>query len=137
MEQLGLPASASNLSRRVFDRGQDVASVNISEEGNLVFVGAQKVKAPFEQSTWTWRIFLLHLPTSAWNPAQDPASDPNVTMQARCTHGAAQQRLAAPSSCRTGTAWRAARAWCCASSATTSRIPSSSAQARLQLKLIG
>ena len=41
VEQLGLPASASNLSRRVFDRGQDVASVNISEEGNLVFAGAQ------------------------------------------------------------------------------------------------
>jgi len=41
VEQLGLPASASNLSRRVFDRGQDVASVNISEEGNLVFAGAR------------------------------------------------------------------------------------------------
>ena len=39
MEQLGLPASASGLSRRVFDRGQDVASVNISEDGNLVFAG--------------------------------------------------------------------------------------------------
>ena len=39
VEQLGLPASSSSLSRRVFDRGQDVASVNISEEGNLVFAG--------------------------------------------------------------------------------------------------
>ena len=39
MEQLGLPATSSSLSRRVFDRGQDVASVSISEEGNLVFAG--------------------------------------------------------------------------------------------------
>jgi hypothetical protein len=39
VEQLGLPASSSSLSRRVFDRGQDVASVNVSEEGNLVFAG--------------------------------------------------------------------------------------------------
>ena len=66
------------------------------------------------------------------NPALDPASCPMTTSQARCTRGAARRRRAARSSCRTGTAWRAARAWCCAYSATTSRTPSSSAQARLR-----
>jgi len=63
-------------------------------------------------------------------PAVDPAYCPMTATQARCTRGAARRRRAAPSSCRTGTAWRAARAWCCASSATCSRTPSSSAQAR-------